>query len=130
MKSSLRQGHAHINVGYNDGDYSNNISGKNFEIEHDSSITRIHIDIESNIKVRNKNNNSYEDTQDLILKSEKVKSVQINEEKVIKNILNYYKKHPNKSWELELHTGQNTSLKYTVKLYSELESLFLVVTET
>ncbi|GKV82955.1 hypothetical protein [Pectobacterium carotovorum] len=129
MKVSLRKGHSYIHVGYNDGNYSNNISGNYFEIEYETSVTRIHIDIESNIKKTNKNNNSYDDTQELILESDKLKTVQIDEEKVIKNILRAYEDNPNKLWELELHVGEHTSLKYPIKLSSKLGSLLLDVIE-
>lgn len=127
MKFSLRKGHSHIHIGYKDEDYSNNISGDNFEIEYDSTINRIHINLESNLIQRNKQCNSYYDTQEFIRKSDSLKLVQIDEEQVIKGLAKAHQKHPDNSWELKLHAGINNSFNYSVKPSSNMGSVFLDV---
>lgn len=127
MKFSLRKGSSHIHVTFKDEDYSNNIIGELFEIEYENSINRIYINIESNLKQKNKLTNSYSDTRELIRKAEHIKFVQIDEEQVIKGLLKAYNKNPKNSWELVLHAGSDKSFKYIVKPFSKLGSVFLDV---
>lgn len=127
MKFSLRKGYSNIHFGFNDDDYSNSIAGEHFEIEHENSVNRIHINIESNLKPRNRLTNSYSDTRELIRKAEQIKFVQIDNEQVIRGLLNANNKYTGNIWELVLHVGDEQSFKYIVKPSRKLGSVFLYV---
>lgn len=127
MKFSLRKGSSHIHVSFNDENYSNSITGEHFEFEHENSVNRIHINIESNLKQRNKLTNSYSDTRELIRKAEHIKLIQINDEQVIRGLSNVRNKYTKNVWELVLHVGDDQSFKYMVKPSCKLGSVFLDV---
>jgi hypothetical protein len=61
MKRSLRKGVVGVSVTYSDGDYSNNLTGCNIELEQVSNCLCISVDLARNIRVRNKQENCFYD---------------------------------------------------------------------
>ena len=102
MRKFIQKGVSGISVVYKSGDYSNNLMGENFEIENDGNLIRFIIDLSRNLRMRDKASNSYLDARTLFENSEDLKSIQIDEEKIITELHVAHKKVPAPEWEIRL----------------------------
>lgn len=118
-----------IHVTYQDEDYSNNIHADNFQVEYTSQMNRIHISLGPSLNQRNKSSNSLYDANELIRKASKLSLVQIDEDQIIKGLLNALKKYPENSWELQLNSKGMDVFRFKVILSIQMGSIFLDVTE-
>ena len=78
MKKALRKSVVGVSVTYSNGDYSNNLTGCNIELEYVSNCFCLSIDLTRNIRVRNKQENCFYDRYELAKQRLKLSSVQIN----------------------------------------------------
>lgn len=83
MKRTLKKGSSGIWVGYSDEGYSDNLTGRNFELEDNLRLT---MDLSNNLRVTHKAENCYCDICELSEKHEKLKAIRIFDEQVIEGL--------------------------------------------
>lgn len=127
MKRSLRKTDAHVSVQYTNGNYSNNLRGTEFELEGKEDCICLSINLESNLRVRNKSVNSYHDVNELARDHALLKWVQIDDEQVIDGLSAASNRSPTARWELTLRLGEKGTFTYPVKPRTVNHSLFLDV---
>lgn len=127
MKRSLRKTAASVSVTYSDGNFSNNLTGTEFELEQSEGVICLSINLAGNLGVKNKAANCYSDACELAEDHASLKSVQIDEGKIIDGLLNANQKTPNARWELKLLLGEKGTFKYSVKPEISNSSVFLNV---
>lgn len=127
MKRSLRKTDAHISVHYTNGNYSNNLRGTEFELEEPEGCIRLIVNLESNLKVRNKSVNSYHDANELARDHVLLEWVQLDDEQVIDGLIAAGNRSPNARWELTLRLGEKDTFSYSVKPRMVNHSMFLDV---
>ena len=115
MKRSLRKTTAGVSVTYSDGNFSNNLTGTEFELEHSEADICLNINLEGNLSVRNKSANCYSDACELAEDHASLKAVQIDDSQVIDGLLNANEKAPNARWKLKLLLGEKGTFSYSVK---------------
>lgn len=127
MKRSLRKTTASVSVTYFDGNYSNNLTGTEFELEQLEAVICLSVNLESNLSVRNKSVNCYSDACELVKDHASLKSVQIDDSQVIGGLRDADEKTPNAHWKLKLLFGDKGTFNYSVKPEMSNGSLFLNV---
>lgn len=127
MKRSLRKTTAGVFVAYSNGNYSNNLTGTEFELEQSGTDICLSINLGGNLSVRNKSANCYSDACELADDHTSLKSIQIDDSQVIDGLLNANQKTPNANWKLELLLGNKGTFNYHVKPEMSNGSVFLNV---
>lgn len=127
MKRSLRKTTTGISVTYTGGNYSNNLRGTEFELEEAEGRVCLSINLESNLRVRNKSTNSYTDACELARDHSTLKWVQIDEDQVVDGLIAASQRTPNARWELKLRLGEKGTFTYSIKPRKVNGSVFLDV---
>lgn len=127
MKRSLRKTTASVSVTYSHGNFSNNLTGTEFELEYSEADICLSINLEGNLSVRNKSANCYSDACELAKDHASLKSVQIDDNQVIDGLINAHQKAPNGRWKLKLLLGKKGTFSYSVEPEMFSGSVFLNV---
>lgn len=127
MKRSLRKTAAGVSVTYSHGNFSNNLMGTEFELEHSEADICLSINLEGNLSVRNKSANCYSDARELAKDHALLTSVQIDDRQLIDGLLNVNQKAPSARWTLKLLLGEEGSFGYFIKPEMSNGSVFLNV---
>ncbi len=127
MKHLLRKTATSVSITYSNGNYSNNLTGTDFELERSEFQICLRINMVGNLNVRNKAANCYDDACELAADSALLKSVQIDEDQVINGLSSAIRNTPNANWKLSLGLGEKDSVDYSVKPEMVNGSLFLNV---
>jgi len=115
MKRSLRKTTASVSVTYSHGNFSNNLTGTDFELEYSEVQICLSINLEGNLSVRNKSANCYSDVCELAEDNASLRSVQIDDSHVIDGLLDANNKCANARWTLKLFLGEKGTFGYSVK---------------
>lgn len=126
MKRLLRRTPAGVSVSYSDKDFSNNLTGTDFEYEETNGSVCLGIDLTGNLRVRNRNANCYDDVCDLVKKHAKLKSVQLDQA-IAKRLVPVCRRFPNAIWKLELIVGGKGIFKYSVEMRPVGGTIFIDV---
>jgi hypothetical protein len=116
MRTSLRKGSSLIYIEFTSGDFINSLFGSNFVVHKSDDKLNFEIDLTENYRTQNKSINSYLDIQELSESHEKLSSIQIDEEQVLKNFTKTIKRHPDATFVLTLNIGKLGTFKYDVEL--------------
>ena len=127
MKHLLRKTTTSVSVTYSNGNYSNNLTGTDFELERSEFQICLSINLVGNLTVRNKAANCYYDACELAADSALLKAVQIDEDQVIDGLSAANRNTPNANWQLSLGLGEKGKFDYAVKPEMVNGSLFLNV---
>jgi hypothetical protein len=127
MNRSLRKTTASVSVTYSHGNFSNNLTGTDFELELSETDICLCINLRGNLSVRDKSENCYSDACELVNDQALLKSVQIDDSQVIDGLLNANKKVPNAHWKIKLLLGEQGTFDYPVKPEMSNGSVFLNV---
>ena len=127
MKRSLRKTTASISISYSDKNFSNNLTGKEFEVESSENTINLSINLASNLSVKNKSSNCYADACELAKNHSLLQSVHIYEKQIIDGLIAAYQRAPSAYWKLELRLGSLGSFKYSIKPKELNGSVFLNV---
>lgn len=127
MKRSLRKTTTGISVTYSDGNFSNNLTGTEFELEESKDSLTLSINLAGNLHVRNKSANCYADACELVENHSSLQSVQIDEERIIDGLIAAAQKTPNLPWRLTLLFAEKVVFQYAVKPTASNGSLFFNV---
>lgn len=127
MNRYLRKTTASVSVTYSHGNFSNNLTGTEFELDVSEKGICLSINLRGNLSVRNKSANCYSDACELAEDHALLKSVQIDDSQVIGGFLNANQKAPNASWKIILLLGEQGTFDYPVKPEMSNSSLFLNV---
>lgn len=125
MNRSLRKTTASVSITYSHGNFSNNLTGTEFELELSETEICLSINLWGNLSVRNKSANCYSDACELVEDHALLKSVQIDDSQVIDGLLNANTKVPNARWKIELLLGEQGTFDYLVKPEVSNGSVFL-----
>jgi hypothetical protein len=129
MKRSLKKTSVGVSVTYSTGNFSNNLTGTDFTIEAEDDIIEIGIDLSCNLKVKNKESNCFYDANELAEDHSLLKSIQIDDDKIIDGLSKANKKYPDAVWKLELSLGDKGIFKYTVSVSGSNGSVFFNIEE-
>lgn len=127
MKHTIRKTSSDLHVGYSDGGFSNNLRGENFTSEMNGRTLTLGINLESNLRTRNKSANSYADALEFLEKHDRLNLLQLNEEKVVSAIASAWKRNSANEMRLALSLGNNGSFSYEVKPQKIAGGIQLVV---
>ena len=127
MKRSLRKTTADISITSSDGNFSNNLTGTEFELEESEDRICLSINLAGNLGVRNKTANCYADACELVEDHSSLESVQIDERQIIDGLIAARQRTPNARWELKLLLGEKGTFTYSVKPTTSNGSVFLNV---
>lgn len=97
---------------YTDGNFSNNLYGTEFELEESEDVLCLSINMDCNLRVRNKDANNYTDACDLAYYYEVLESIQIDDPKVIKGLIAGHSNRPHAHWKLILRLGVKGIFRY------------------
>ena len=129
MKRPLRKTSAGVSVTYSTGNFSNNLTGTDFTIEAEDDIIEIGIDLSCNLKVKNKGSNCFYDANELAEDHSLLKSIQIDDDKIVDGLSKANKKYPDAVWKLELSLGDRGIFKYTVSVSGSNGSVLFNIEE-
>lgn len=129
MKRSLRKTSEGVSVTYSNGNFSNNLTGTLFTIEAADDIVEIGIDLSCNLKVKNKQSNCFYDVNELAEDHALLEAVQIDNDRIIDDLIKENKKYPDAVWKLKLSLGDKGVLKYTVSVSGSNGSVFFNIKE-
>jgi len=115
MKQSLRKSTSGISVTYSNGNYTNNLVGAEFELDESESRICLNINLDGNLRVRNKAVNCYDDACELAECHTILKAVQIDEEQIIKGLIKAHQRNPSAHLELQLRLGEKGTFLYSVE---------------
>lgn len=127
MNRFLRKTTASVSVTYSHGNFSNNLTGTEFELELSEKDICLSINLWGNLSVRNKSANCYSDACELAEDHALLKSVQIDDSQVIDGLLNAHQKAPSACWKVKLLLGEKGTFDYSVKPEMANGSVFLNV---
>lgn len=127
MNRSLRKTAASVSVTYSHGNFSNNLTGTEFELELSEKDICLSINLWGNLSVRNKSANCYSDACELAEDHALLESVQIDDSQVIDGLLNAHQKAPNACWKVKLLLGEKGTFDYPVNPELANGSVFLNV---
>lgn len=124
----LKKTSASVFVAYSDGNFSNNLTGTDFELENSEANTIcLSINLEGNLLVRNKSANCYSDACELAEDHASLRSVQIDDNQVIYGLLKASRKAPDARWKMRLLLGEKGVFHYFVQLEKSNGGVLLVV---
>lgn len=127
MKRSLRKTAFGVSVAYSDDNYSNNLSGTDFELDRSESKIYLSINLARNLIAKKKDANSYLDACELANNHSLLKSVQLDDDQIIDGLRLANQNIPNASWALEIRLGEKGVFQYSIKPEIVNISLFLKV---
>jgi opacity protein-like surface antigen len=127
VKQSLSKKATMISVTYSGGGYSNNLTGTNFSLEESEDLMCLSIDLSGNLRVRNKESNCYADALELTEQHSSMRSVQIDESKVVDRLIAACQRAPSARWNLKLLLGDRGAFKYSVTLKESDGNIFFDV---
>lgn len=114
MKRSLRKTSTGISVTYTGGNYSNNLAGSDFTVDESDEFICVSVDLSCNLRVRNKDSNSYYDACELAEDHAKLLSLEIDDLRITNGLDRVHRRHQKAQWQLELHIGDKGIFRYWV----------------
>jgi hypothetical protein len=115
MKKSIRRTAVGLSVVYSDGAFSNNLTGREIELDDLSGCLCLHVDLTPNIHIRNKQANCYHDACELAERNMSLKSLQIDDKQVFEKLAVAARNLSGARWRLELALGEKGTFKYAAK---------------
>lgn len=120
MIKTLSKSSRNFYISYVNGNFTDNLFGKNFQIEDSNNVINFIIDISGNFHVKNKHENSYYDIQEFSEDRNDLKTVEIDGQNIYENTV---KELSNKSdYELNLTFKFNENDKHTYPVDIEISN--------
>ena len=114
MVRSIRKSTTHLGLTYSNGNYTNNLFCKNIEIDTTTKTNKVILNLEGNLRVQNKEVNSYADAKELIEEHRDLSLIQISEDQVTQALIAAEKKNPSYPWQLEITLGAQITYLYNL----------------
>src|SRR5271157_239294 len=128
MKQCLRKTSAGVSVTYTDGNYSNNLVGSDFTLDASDESICVSVDLSCNLRVRDKDSNSYYDACELAEEHSKLLSLEIDDLRITNGLGTAHQRHRKARWQLELRMGDKGIFRYWVRPIGRDENIIFRVT--
>ncbi|WGO99462.1 hypothetical protein QFX18_05225 [Saccharophagus degradans] len=127
MRRSIGKLSSQLYIAYRNESHTNSLHGERFEIIESEKNVVLIVDLEGNLRVKNKSSHRITEAEELIEDHSYLGSIQISNESIKKEIHKTFEKLPNAKWKLRLLLGSGCSPEYGVSLeFSELGCLLHV----
>jgi hypothetical protein len=126
MKHTIRTTSSHIDIEYQNGNYAT-LSARNFQYEMIDGAYIFEFDISSNLNLRNKSSNQYEDAKSFLEDFKLLKSICLVDEKIYTKLETSSTTNKPKSYKLRIVNSGVYIAQYLVAL--KLESNYRICTE-
>lgn len=129
MKRIIRKTSFGVSVTYKNGNFSNNLNGKNATILVENNVLYFTIDLSPNLRVKNKAANCFYDINELADDHLLLDTLQIDDDGILKGLAKVWKNNQNANLQLQLDIAEKGFFKFLVSVSGSSGSVLFTFQE-